>query len=55
MVAGDFDYLVKLIIGSIDEHRDTLARLANIHYIANVKTYVAIRNMEIENGIYIKD
>jgi Lrp/AsnC family leucine-responsive transcriptional regulator len=55
MVAGNFDYLVKLRIASMNEYRDALARLADLPHVANTNTYVVIENVKTDNGIYIPE
>ncbi len=55
MVAGNFDYLVKLRISSMDEYRSALAKLADLPHVANTNTYVVIENVKLDEGIAIKD
>lgn len=53
MVAGNFDYLVKLRIESMDEYRSALARIADLPHVSNTNSYIVIENTKIDDGIPI--
>ncbi len=54
MVAGGFDYLVKLRISDMQAYRDVLARLVELPGISQTHTYVVIEEVKPDNGLYLR-
>jgi len=50
MVAGGFDYLVKLQIANMEAHRDVLGRLVELPGVTQSHTYVVIENVKQYEG-----
>ncbi len=51
MVAGGFDYLVKLRIGNMEAYRGVLAKLVDLPGIAQTHTYIVIENVKEDSGL----
>lgn len=51
MVAGGFDYLLKLRFESMDEYRDVLAQVTELPGVSQTHTYVVIENVKQDNGL----
>ena len=53
MVAGGFDYLVKLRIKDMEAYRVTLGQLVDLPGVAQTHTYVVIENIKQDQGVII--
>jgi Lrp/AsnC family leucine-responsive transcriptional regulator len=53
MLAGGFDYLVKLRFASMEEYRDVLAMLVDLPGVAQTHTYVVIEQVKRDSGLPI--
>jgi Lrp/AsnC family transcriptional regulator, leucine-responsive regulatory protein len=51
MVAGGFDYLLKIRIADMTEYRAVLGELVDIPGVANNRTYVVIEKIKIDQGL----
>ena len=51
MVAGGFDYLVKLRIRNMEDYRDVLGQLVELPGVAQTHTYVVIEQVKQDNGL----
>ena len=51
MVAGGFDYLVKLRIRDMNAYRDVLGRLVELPGVAQTHTYVVIEQVKKDDGL----
>jgi Lrp/AsnC family leucine-responsive transcriptional regulator len=51
MVAGGFDYLVKLRIRDMPAYRDVLGRLVELPGVAQTHTYVVIEQVKQDDGL----
>ena len=54
MVAGGFDYLVKLRISDMQAYRDVLARLVELPGVSQTHTYVVIEEVKPDHGLYLR-
>jgi len=53
MVAGGFDYIVKIRIGSMAEYRSVLGEVVDIPGVAKNRTFVVIEKIKIDEGLPI--
>ena len=53
MVAGGFDYLVKLRVKDMQAYRDVLGRLVDLPGVAQTHTYVVIEEVKQDNGLVL--
>lgn len=53
MVAGGFDYLVKLRISGMDDYRRVLGRLVELPGVAQTHTYTVIEAVKHDDGVPI--
>ena len=53
MVAGGFDYLVKLRISGMDDYRRVLGRLVDLPGVAQTHTYTVIEEVKQDTGLPI--
>ncbi len=53
MVAGGFDYLLKIRIGDMEEYRAVLGELVDIPGVAKNHTYVVIEKIKTDQGLPI--
>ena len=53
MVAGGFDYLVKLRIAGMEDYRDVLSRLVDLPGVAQTHTYMVIEHVKRDAGVGI--
>jgi Lrp/AsnC family leucine-responsive transcriptional regulator len=51
MVAGGFDYLVKLRIADMENYRKVLGQLVELPGVAQTHTYIAIENVKQDTGL----
>jgi len=51
MVAGGFDYLLKIRISDMTEYRSVLGEIVDIKGVAKNRTYVVIENIKIDQGL----
>ena len=51
MVAGGFDYLLKLRLADMDDYRDVLARIVDLPGGAQTHTYMVIEAITPDSGI----
>ena len=51
MVAGGFDYLIKLRISGMESYRDVLSRLVELPGVAQTHTYIVIEEVKADEGI----
>lgn len=51
MVAGGFDYLVKLRISGMESYRDVLGQLVGLPGVAQTHTYVVIEPVKSDRGL----
>ncbi len=51
MVAGGFDYLVKLRIADMENYRKVLGQLVELPGVAQTHTYIAIENVKQDAGL----
>ncbi len=51
MVAGGFDYLLKLRLGGMDAYRAVLARIVDLPGVAQTHTYVVIEAVKQDRGL----
>lgn len=54
MVAGGFDYLVKLRFSDMEAYRVVLGQLVELPGVAQTHTYVVIEDVKPDNGLYFK-
>ncbi|MFT7687100.1 MAG: Lrp/AsnC family leucine-responsive transcriptional regulator [Candidatus Azotimanducaceae bacterium] len=54
MVAGGFDYLVKLRVRDMEAYRDVLGRLVELPGVAQTHTYVVIEQVKHDEGLILK-
>jgi Lrp/AsnC family leucine-responsive transcriptional regulator len=53
MVAGGFDYLVKLRFSDIEQYRAVLGQLVDLPGIAQTHTYMVIEDVKQDAGLYL--
>lgn len=53
MVAGGFDYLIKLRISGMESYRNVLSRLVDLPGVAQTHTYMVIEEVKQDEGIPI--
>lgn len=53
MVAGGFDYLVKLRIANMEAYRDVLGQLVEVAGVSQTHTYIVIENVKQDRGVPI--
>ncbi|MFV0478555.1 MAG: winged helix-turn-helix transcriptional regulator [Parahaliea sp.] len=51
MVAGGFDYLLKLRLGDMEEYRSVLAAIVDLPGVAQTHTYVVIEGIKPDQGL----
>ena len=51
MVAGGFDYLLKLRVRDMEAYRDVLGQLVELPGVAQTHTYVVIEAVKQDNGL----
>jgi len=51
MVAGGFDYLVKLRLASMDRYSTVLSRLVDLPGVAQTHTYIVIEDVKRDQGL----
>ncbi len=54
MVAGGFDYLVKLRISNMEAYRDVLGQLVELPGVAQTHTYIVIEPVKQDSGLPLK-
>ncbi len=54
MVAGGFDYLVKLRFSDMEAYRVVLGLLVELPGVAQTHTYVVIEDVKPDQGLYFK-
>ena len=54
MVAGGFDYLVKLRVKNMKAYRDVLGRLVALPGVAQTHTYMVIEEVKADTGLSLK-
>ena len=54
MVAGGFDYLLKLRLPNMDAYRDILALIVDLPGVAQTHTYVVIEQVKNDRGLPLK-
>ena len=54
MVAGGFDYLVKLRFSDMEAYRIVLGQLVELPGVAQTHTYVVIEDVKQDSGLYFK-
>ncbi len=54
MVAGGFDYLVKLRFSDMEAYRVVLGQLVELPGVAQTHTYVVIEDVQQDQGLYFK-
>ncbi len=54
MVAGGFDYLIKLRISGMEGYRHVLSRLVDLPGVAQTHTYITIEEVKKDLGIPLK-
>ncbi|MBU1311692.1 Lrp/AsnC ligand binding domain-containing protein [Rheinheimera muenzenbergensis] len=54
MVAGGFDYLLKLRLPNMDAYRSILAMIVDLPGVAQTHTYVVIEQVKSDNGLPVK-
>ncbi|GAB2908789.1 Lrp/AsnC ligand binding domain-containing protein [Rheinheimera gaetbuli] len=54
MVAGGFDYLLKLRLPSMDAYRSILAMIVDLPGVAQTHTYVVIEQVKSDTGLPVK-
>jgi Lrp/AsnC family leucine-responsive transcriptional regulator len=55
MVAGGFDYLLKLRFDTMDTYREILGMITELPGVSQTHTYVVIENVIQSRGLQIKD
>lgn len=53
MVAGGFDYLVKLRIANMESYREVLGKLVDLPGVAQTHTYIVIETVKEDSGLPI--
>lgn len=53
MVAGGFDYLVKLRVSNMELYRDVLGRLVDLPGVAQTHTYMVIEEVKADEGLFL--
>ncbi|ATC95790.1 winged helix-turn-helix transcriptional regulator [Pseudoalteromonas tunicata] len=53
MVAGGFDYLLKIRVSDMSEYREVLGKLVDIPGVATNYTYMIIENVKKDSGLII--
>ena len=53
MVAGSFDYLLKLCISNMKNYRAVLGQIAELSGVSHTHTYIVIENVKKNLGIYL--
>jgi Lrp/AsnC family transcriptional regulator, leucine-responsive regulatory protein len=53
MVAGGFDYLIKLRISGMESYREVLTRLVDLPGVAQTHTYMVIEEVKRDQGVPI--
>jgi len=53
MVAGGFDYLVKLRVSNMEVYRDVLGRLVDLPGVAQTHTYMVIEEVQADEGLFL--
>ena len=51
MVAGGFDYLVKLRMKDMESYRDVLGKLVDLPGVAQTHTYIVIESVKEDSGL----
>ncbi|NIB42999.1 winged helix-turn-helix transcriptional regulator [Pseudomaricurvus alkylphenolicus] len=54
MVAGGFDYLVKLRFSDMEAYRVVLGQLVELPGVAQTHTYVVIEDVKQDGGLYLR-
>jgi Lrp/AsnC family transcriptional regulator, leucine-responsive regulatory protein len=54
MVAGGFDYLVKLRITSMEDYREVLTRLVDLPGVSQTHTYMVIEHVKEDEGVAVE-
>ena len=54
MVAGGFDYLLKLRLANMDAYRSMLAKIVDLPGVAQTHTYVVIEAVKHDHGLPLK-
>ena len=54
MVAGGFDYLLKLCLKNMKSYRAVLGRLSELSGVAQTHTYIVIENVKKQVGLPVK-
>lgn len=55
MVAGGFDYLLKLRLRDMEDYRGVLARIVDLPGVAQTHTYVVIESVKEDAGLPLSD
>jgi len=53
MVAGGFDYLLKICVSNMKNYRMVLGRIAEVSGVSQTHTYIVIENIKQNNGLHI--
>lgn len=53
MVAGGFDYLLKLCISNMKNYRSVLGQIAELSGVSHTHTYIVIENVKKNIGLHI--
>ena len=51
MVAGGFDYLLKIRISDMAEYRSVLGKIVDIEGVAKNRTYIVIEKIKVDQGL----
>jgi Lrp/AsnC family transcriptional regulator, leucine-responsive regulatory protein len=53
LVAGGFDYLIKVLFNNIEDYREILSEIVNLPAVSHTHTYIVTENVKQDAGIPI--
>jgi len=54
MVAGGFDYLLKICVSNMKNYRTVLGQIAEVSGVSQTHTYIVIENIKQNKGLHIE-
>ena len=54
MVAGGYDYLLKIRVGDMIEYREVLVKIVDIPGVGTNRTYMVIEHVKQDKGLTVK-
>ncbi|MDO6444840.1 winged helix-turn-helix transcriptional regulator [Colwellia sp. 1_MG-2023] len=53
LVAGGFDYLIKVLFNNIEDYREILSEIVNLPAVSHTHTYIVTENVKQDAGVPI--